>query len=191
MQGVIVKSGIDLEKRILAEVSTIDDLDRHLANGQGDGVSVAPRRAIKKSSVVRIDGSEPDFMVFAVNGKNRVCHIIELKDGCNYDTKAAAGEIDAIDRFISENAKNVPYTFKGWICCFNVKSREEIVKGFKGKISEESVLTGREFCDLLRIDYNAIVRARAGDRAANLRYFLNYLAQDKEVRGILADALKH
>lgn len=190
VQGVIVRSGLDLEKRILAEVNTIDDLDGYLANGQGDGISVAPKKAIKASSTIRFEGSEPDFMVFEVKGKSKTCHIVELKDGCDYDTKAAGGEIDAIDKFISENAKNVPYTFKGWVCCFNVEDREDIVKGFKGKISEKAVLTGREFCGLLRIDYDAIVKARAAHRTANLNYFLNQLAQDEEIRSILANALK-
>lgn len=190
VQSVIIKSGIDLEKRILAEVKTIDDLDDYLSNGEDGGISVASKGVIKKSTTIQFDGDEPDFMVFDTKGKAKACHIIELKDGCEYDTKAAGGETGAIDRFISENAKNIPYTFKGWICCFNVESKADVVKGFKLKIGEESALTGREFCELLEIDYDAIVKARAGDRAANLDYFLNYLVKDDKIRGVLTGALK-
>lgn len=61
------------------------------------------------------------------------------------------------------------------ICGFNADSREEIQIGFKGKISIEEAMTGKEFCDLLGIDYDNILAIRAADRESNYDVFLEEL----------------
>ena len=181
VQGLIIRSGTELEKIILSKVNVINDLDVYLHQATHEGVFVVPKRIIKKSSIVQFDGVEPDFMVFVEHGTGKACHIVELKDGCEFDTKSSAAEFESVQKFIQTNAQNLPYTFEGHICCFNEQARGNIVKGFKNKISVEHALTGREFCELLRIDYDEIVEARAKDRDANYEYFLRSLIMDQDV----------
>lgn len=47
-------------------------------------------------------------------------------------------------------------------------------------------MTGREFCELLQIDYDSILALRAADREANYSEFLEQLLEIPSVRkGIL------
>ena len=48
-------------------------------------------------------------------------------------------------------------------------------------------MTGSEFCELLEIDYDEIVRARRNDQPENVRYFLSVLVKIDEVKVILQD----
>ena len=42
-------------------------------------------------------------------------------------------------------------------------------------------MTGREFCELLQIDYDEIVDARSKDRNENLQFCLNNLIKDEKI----------
>ena len=55
------------------------------------------------------------------------------------------------------------------------KKSKNIVKGFKGEISMGEAMTGREFCNLLSIDYDALVKKRKDDQEANLKFFMEEL----------------
>jgi len=48
---------------------------------------------------------------------------------------------------------------------------------------------GREFCDLLEIDYDAIVEARRTDGSDNMEFFLSELVKIRQVRQVLRDLL--
>ena len=178
-QALVIKSGYELQRMIMERVDIIDDVDEYLERPHQGGVFVVPKNTIKKSKVVSFDGVEPDFMVFDERASHK-CHIVELKDGCEFDTKASGAELDTVFRFIETNAKNFPYTFEGHICCFNETTREGIVKGFKNKITTKEALTGREFCEMLGIQYDDIVERRAKDRKANFEYFISEFVADAE-----------
>ncbi len=180
-QGLVIKNGYDLETRILEKVNTINDLDTYLTETNHEGIYVVPKPIIKKSTRVNFDGVEPDFMIFVENNMEKTCHVVELKDGCDFDTKSSEAEMNHIDEFIRNNAPNLEYTFTGHICCFNEETRENVVKGFKNKIPRVIAFTGREFCELLEIDYDEIVRERTADRNANLTHFITLLLQDEQI----------
>ena len=180
-QAMIIKNGTELEKMILERVNKVNDLDDHLKNNEKNGIFVVPKKIIKKSTVVEFDGVEPDFMIFIQDHKTKACHIVELKDGCDFDTKSSEAEKNHLKEFIKTNAQKLQYTFEDHICCFNETTREGIVKGFKQKITADDALTGREFCDLLQIDYEEIVSKRKADRESNLQYFLKEITTDEEL----------
>ncbi len=180
-QSLVIKNGNDLEDMILKRVNIIDNLDKYLETTNHQGISVVPKTSIKKSNIIKFDGVEPDFMVFVEKDNKKACHLIELKDGCEFDTKSSSAEKEHLYEFIRKNAQKMQYTFDGHICCFNKTSREEIVKGFKNKITKDDALTGREFCELLEIDYDDIVNTRKKDRESNLDYFLKVAIIDKEL----------
>ena len=50
-------------------------------------------------------------------------------------------------------------------------------------------MTGREFCELLEIDYEKIVNERKRDQPNNVQYFLSELVKIKQVREILKTLL--
>lgn len=184
-QAMIIKSGHELEKMILERVNTIDDLDEYLKKDYHDGIFVVPRKIIKKSNIVKFDGIEPDFMIFVEKNTKKSCHIVELKDGCEFDTKSSSAEKTSVSEFIRNNARKLSYTFDGHICCFNEETRDGIVKGFKNKITKDDALTGREFCKLLEIDYDEIIKEREKHRKDNLNYFCEVIVNDKELKRIL------
>ena len=168
---------------ILSRVHTIDNLDEYLESSMvHQEITVVPKKSIKKSKIVSFDGVEPDFMIFVEKNNLRACHLVELKDGCEFDTKSSAAEKEHLHEFIGKNAKKLQYTFEGHICCFNEQSREEIVKGFKNKITQEDAMTGREFCELLQINYDEIVNTRSKDRDENLKFFLINITKDNQLK---------
>lgn len=188
-QAMIIKNGTELEHMILERVNTIDDLDAYLKEDSHEGIYVVPRKKIKESSIVNFDGIEPDFMIFIEKNKKKACHIVELKDGCEFDTKSSEAEKTSVSEFIRNNAQKLQYTFDGHICCFNEETRAGIVKGFKNKIEESDALTGKEFCKLLKIDYDEIIKKRKTYQKDNVNYFLDLMINDKGLKRKLKSLL--
>ena len=62
-------------------------------------------------------------------------------------------------------------------CAFFQDDHDAIWNGFKQKIAREEAMTGREFCDLLEIDYEEIVRVFDEDAEDNLRYVLQQFVE--------------
>ena len=59
---------------------------------------------------------------------------------------------------------------------------EKIITGFKSVFTIDEVMTGREFCNILGIDYDAIVKMRRDDTADNFKYVVEKMFEIKEVR---------
>ncbi len=119
------------------------------------------------------------------------CHVVELKDGHQFDTKKASAERRAIHSFIERNAQYLQYRISAHFCCFNQDSREAIVTGFKNKITQDEAMTGREFCALLEIDYDEIVSDRQSEQPTNVRFFLRELTRIDQVKAILRELLSN
>ncbi|WP_419739939.1 hypothetical protein [Ruegeria sp.] len=56
-------------------------------------------------------------------------------------------------------------------------------------ISIDEAMTGREFCDLLEIDYDSIVRARQADGPDNVEFLLTELAKIEPIQTRLRELL--
>lgn len=183
VHSTVISSGSELEHMILGRVQQIDDLDTFLSKEiMPDGVFVATKKQIKSCSTLSYGGSEPDLLIFRRRQGQQRCHVIELKDGHVFDTKKAKAESEAVHGFIHHNAMNIPYVVSGHFCAFNQDDPEIIWKGFKKRISREEAMTGREFCELLEINYEEILEARRHDQEENVKYFLDALLRINEIR---------
>ncbi|MCE2469344.1 MAG: hypothetical protein J4F32_02270 [Dehalococcoidia bacterium] len=194
VQSLIIRSGLELENLITKELesSLIQDLDEFLSDQiMQPGVKVATKKVIKVAKRVVGNNIEPDFMVFERTRTAQQCYVIELKDGHEFDTKSSAKEHTNLVEFLAINADVLKYYQRhSKICGFNANTREEIQQGFKGMIGTEEAMTGREFCDLLRIDYQAIVDIRANDRQENLDYLVEHLLNIEAIQSRVNRKLK-
>lgn len=191
IQSAVISSGTELERMISESVENIPDLDAFLEQEiMPEGVKLARKKQIKKSATLDFAGSEPDFMVFRRRRRVQTCHIIELKDGHVFDTKKASAERQAMHAFISRNAQHIQYRFQAHFCAFNQDDKQAIWEGFKKRIAFEEAMTGREFCDLLEIDYDAIVEARRADGEDNRQYFVEELTKITPVMKLMVRLLR-
>lgn len=195
IQATVISNGSELERIILTRSNQINDLALFIDDIETgeqkfypDGVYVCSKKILQKSRY-SIKGIEPDLLVFVVMSR-RICQIIELKDGDSFDTKKAAAERMNLERFAKEFGSNIPFTTKFFICCFNQLDKEEIFKGFKGKFEMEHIMTGRELCELLNINYAEIIAMREQDAQDNIYYFLEELIKIPDVKKLLKQLIK-
>ncbi|MCM1022799.1 MAG: hypothetical protein NC395_01925 [Prevotella sp.] len=176
-QATVISNGTELEKIILCRTNNISDLDGFIDSvtegTQPDGVYVCKKAAAKKSKLT-VPKHEPDLLVFLVQ-KKRLCKIIELKDGDTFDTKKARGEQEQLAEYSVKFGARIPFVTEYYICCFNQEDKDCIETGFKGVFTREHIMTGRELCDILSIDYDDIVAARKADARDNVDFFISEL----------------
>ena len=191
VQSAVISSGNQLEKMIVSMVDGIEDLDHFLdQETMDDGILLVQKRQIKKSeklgsgkkSKKTKSKSEPDLMIFKRRDGRQSCHIIELKDGHSFDTKKAEAERRSVHGFIRRNSQKIPYVVSAHFCAFNQDNKDLIMEGFKNKISRKEAMTGRELCELLEIDYDAIVESRRKDGPDNFDYFCRELVGIEPVK---------
>lgn len=190
VQATVISAGQELEKIIQDAVNPIDDLDQFLeVEIMPDGVFLAHKSALKRSQILQTSGKEPDFVIFKRRNNEQRCHVIELKDGDAFDTTKSAGERDAMHSFVEKYAQHLQFKVDVHIVAFNQDSRRAIYDGFKHKISLQECMTGREFCELLEIDYDAIVEQRQRDTQENFEYFVAELLKIDAVRNYIQRSL--
>lgn len=187
VQATVIANGNELE-RLVAErcklINDIDDFIKKAAIGEvANGVYLCLKKVFKKSAVYAPDvkGIEPDMLVFVLE-KPGTCNIIELKDGDAFDTKKSLGEKEHLEKFSTILGAKIPFTTPCFICSFNQEDKSVIHQGFKGVFAPENILTGRELCKILKIDYEEIITIRRRDSAENLRYFIQEMMKIPEVR---------
>lgn len=183
IQATVISSGTELEKLIVSRASTIDDVDNFLLNLPVNGVFLASKAAIKKSKLK--SDKEPDILIFKVDPLTRHCYIIELKDGDNFDTKKAAGEVALLKAFQNHLSSKIPFTTSLHICMFNQLDKEKIVAGFKRTITLGMAMTGQELCTLLGIEYDEIISSRTHEQKKNMAYFVNQLLEVEVVKKMI------
>lgn len=190
IQGAIISSGLELERLILERAHTINDLDAYLnADIIPEGVFAVPKRQIKQSKVLDVPATEPDFLLFERKGRHQNCYIIELKDGDQFDTKKAAGERASLHKFMTAIAQHIQFRTTIHVCFFHAANRQQVVDGFKRKISVEEALTGTEFCDILGIDYDDIIMLRREKQIDNFNFFIDRILEIEAVQESINDKL--
>lgn len=191
VQSAVISSGTELERMIKERVNLIEDVDKFLeTETMPEGTWVAAKSGVKKCATLDYKGSEPDFFVFKRHEGIQNCYIVELKDGHIFDTKKAAAERDAAHGFVEQNAHRLQYRMSCHFCAFNIDDKDAIWKGFKTKISMDEIMTGREFCELLEIDYGEIVESRKAHGPINMDYFISELVRISEVKSELIRLLR-
>ena len=190
IQSTVISVGNELERIISKSVPKVPDVDEFLKNRIiSGGIFLAYKTQIKHSRTLDSLEADPDFMVFKRCNGIQYCYITELKGGHVFDTKKANVERQAIHRFIERNAHNLQYRMSIHFCAFNQHNKETIRSGFKNRVDQQEAMTGREFCDLLEIDYDDIVERRKADRPANVAYFLEKFVKIEPICDMLNEVL--
>lgn len=180
VQAAVISSGNELERLILERCQKISDFDNFVTDldNRSPGIFVATKRQIKKSKKVETR-FEPDLLAFDL--VHRICYVIEVKDGDQFDTKKSEGERNTLHSFRSDVASVLPFSFKLYMCSFNAPSKEAIYHGLKHKFPLDELMTGKELCDLLGIDYDEILDIRKQDQEDNIDYFVESLKNIPEI----------
>lgn len=190
LHGAVCSAGSELERVIQERANRIDDLDEFLLQDLGpDGIFLVTKNQLKGSEILETPGTEPDFIVFERQNNKLHCRIIELKDGDSFDTKKAASERQALHSYSATNAQFIRSTVEVHVVAFNQDNRQAIYDGFKRKVPLSECMTGREFCELLEIDYDAIVNERRQDAEANFDYLLSEMLKIGKVEKYLRERL--
>lgn len=190
VQSTVIKNGNDLEM-IIAEscekkIENLDDFvkdcnRRNISNG----VYLCEKRVLRESENFKLKSHEPDFLVLILCESDtapRVCHIVELKDGSQFDTKKSKSEHERLEEYAIFLGPRIPFAVDFYICCFNENDKDVIKTGLKNEFALDEILTGRDFCDLIGIDYESVVTKRKESIKDNLLYFSSEAAKVSEIR---------
>lgn len=185
-----IRTGNELEKMIKERITPIGDLNVFLGRDTlPNGIFLATKKEIKRCTELNINDKNPDFIIFKHRDGNQHCYIVELKDGHVFDTKKVLGERETLYKFAERNTENLKHSISVHFCSFNQEDRQVIWEGFKRGIPIEEVMTGREFCELLEIDYDDIVEERLQYNEGNMQYFIQSLLHISEVREIIDELI--
>ena len=183
-QSVVIRSGIELEttiKEMIPEerLTTLKALNEITTKDTPPTIQIVfkPSRPDPKNSTRSI---QADFII--VDNSQRRLTLVEVKEGHVFDTKKADGELASLENITNWLAQEYPFKTHYYICCFNQESKSEIVAGTKKRFSVDHVLTGREFCDKIEINYDELRQKRNADQADNRQYFLTKLLAIPEIR---------
>lgn len=178
VQSTAISNGTELEKIIVHEApEVIDNLDDwveeyRLHGRYFRGTYLCSKKVIKKSTFAK-KNHEPDMIIFEITQTEKNCYVIELKDGSLFDTKKSSSEHAALSVFCAYLGQKLPFTTKFYLCSFNQENKEEIFKGFKEQFSMDEIMTGRELCEILGMDYDSIRARRQVDASDNFEYFVD------------------
>src|SRR5437763_16927531 len=190
-----ISSGLEWKKLILAKsdlflVQTAEEMESLLLNGEkfDKKTYLIPKKVVKKSKFR--SEHEPDYLI--LKKATKTLYITELKDGDSFDTKKSAGEAESLRNFKNHISENVPYKTLILVCSFNQTDKEKILQGFKNKIKSSEAFTGQEFCELIGIDYQAIIKERkTQDQKENINFFCEELLKIEECRKIILEILQN
>ena len=108
---------------------------------------------------------------------------MEIKDGDAFDTQKASAARQDMYVFMSKNRPYLPFEdLTPHFCCFNQNDKQTILRGFKESIHPEDTMTGREFCELVGLDYERILELRKPIAEGNISYFIRELLKIREVK---------
>ena len=187
VQSTTISLGTDLEKKVVeASNRTGSDMnsfvDAFMEGNIVPGKYLFTKTEAKKSKY-SLNKKEPDFVVFDIESiAKRKCYIIEMKAGDNFDTKKSLQEYNQLKEYTEYFGIRVGCITKFMICCFNQTSKENIIKGLKNTFKEDEVLTGKEFCDLLEIDYQQILINIEKDAIENTEWLINKITEIESVQ---------
>lgn len=173
IQSTAIRNGNELEKLVERYSNPLTNNDAcNLINEIESGTIQDGTYLLSKDSyrgtAIAIPNHEPDYIVVQVNDANVKIVVVEMKDGDDFDTKKSNAELETLTacKYFIEN--NFEISTEYALCCFNQKSRLNIVRGLKNRFDEEHVMTGNEFCELVGIEYETILNDRKSDANDNI-----------------------
>ncbi len=185
VSSTTIKSGYILEGIIADKANLIpeDDLDKFIedcnsATSTVNGTFLCTKAVVKKSSYY-VKGHEPDLVIFVINENGRgKCYITELKAGSSFDTKKSDGEYETLEKCKAILGPALPFITEIYLCSFHADNRQQIVTGLKGRFKESEVMTGRELCEILDIDYDEVVAEEKQYAKENASYFTSKVVKN-------------
>lgn len=163
VQSTIISNWTELERMITERSNLIKDIDFFIEQATiweiENGIYLCLKKNFKKSKkyTESVKWIEPDMLIFIIES-HRICKVIELKDWDNFDTKKSLWEKEHLEKFATLFWAKIPFVTEYYICSFHQNNKEKIFQGFKKVFSYEHILTWRELCNILGIDYNEIIR---------------------------------
>ena len=165
-QSTVISNGTELEKIITERANNIEDLDDFMSkvnSGQMENGVFLCTKKITKKSAYKLEGHEPDFLIFNISDNGKVAHVIELKDGDAFDTKKSAGEKASLKQFKMHLGSMIEFRTDYKICAFNQSDKEKIV--IESIKKEQDVIKNKKIeilnyeltYDTKRVDKNEIV----------------------------------
>jgi len=186
VQATVIRTGNELEH--IVEEETPDQLKVNLDDillGQADFAQIQIVFQAKMPPEGKKRGEKADIIVFEHGKKSAM--VIELKDGDTFDTKKSSGELESVTTFANWLEKQTGYTANFYFCSFNQEDKRAVIAGAKGRFDITHVLSGRELCAILQIDYDSIREKRREEQPDNLRYFITELLKIDEVVKIIKE----
>lgn len=188
IQATVIRSGFELEETIKSSIpENIWTTLEELADITQDARTKPPVQVVFKPYRPDPENNkrsiQADFLI--VDNTKRQFMLVEVKEGSVFDTKKSDGELVSLKSITSWLAQEFPYTTQYYICSFNQENKEAIVAGTKGRFTINHVMTGREFCEIVGIDYDRLREFRKLDQNENLAYFLEHLLEIAEVRSMV------
>lgn len=176
VQATSISNGTELERKILSQVNEIKNLDDFIDNLKNypNGTYACKKTNIKKSTLTT-PNIEPDLCIFKKQENKHTCTIVEIKDGDMLDTKKSKAEKDNLENFSRDFGSKIPFATDYKICCFNQDDKEKIKIGLKGEFDDNHIMTGKELCNELEINYDELVSERKNDAVENINYFVDEL----------------
>ena len=184
-QSTVISNGTELENIIKSRANNIEDLNQFMekvnSGRMENGIFLCTKKVTKKSNY-KLEGHEPDFLIFSIQPEGKVAYVIELKDGDTFDTKKSAGEKESLKTFKMHLGSMIEFRTNYKICAFNQLDKEKIVMGFKSQFTIDEVWTGKDFCDILGINYEEIINQRKADTLDNYLFVINALAEMEDIQ---------
>ena len=192
LQATVISAGTELEKIVWRECNQVKSIDNYINSDiYPIGVYVANKRQVKDSLIAQ-KSFEPDFVAFERTENNtQNCYVIELKDGDQFDTKKANAERKHLHDYLNFISRKIPFVTHSIVCSFNATSKEQIVAGFKNKITKNEAYTGKELCNLFHIDFDEIIHVRKYHQKENIHLFIKLLLEISEAKEMIIDHLKN
>jgi len=169
--ATVIKNGNQLED-LVYECVTLAKTKKHAFTGveypDANSIMVVSQFEIKKEAISLDKGVNVDYVYFH---KDKV-FVCEIKDGDNFDTKKSSGEVDKL--LIAAAALEVKDPHKREyipkIVLWNCKDLSK--SSFKDKRGRGMLITGREFAQMINVDYEALNAKRKAEAPANTKYII-------------------
>ena len=132
-------------------------------------------------------GSTVDVII--LDHQAQAAYVMEIKNGSTFDTKKSSGELASLMHAAEVVASVTGYRTSYAFRAFNQDDKDMIVKGSKSRFTLDTVMTGREVCALLGVDFEVLRMQRQGDQADNLQRFIEELLRIPGARAKIVELL--
>lgn len=195
VHAAVIRSGYELES-VLSEFMERRGQVRSLAETceaiHSGHVMTWPQATVsfKGRGIVRSLAYEGHADLVIFNHRKSTGLVVEIKDGDSFDTKKSAGERESLVAFSKWLAVKTNYAVSHALCCFNQEDPWEIVRGLKGWFDRSEVMSGRNLCQVLGLDYEEVLRVRKIHQRSNMGELAVQLLQIPEMRSLLIQAIE-